>query len=96
MNLVLILLQYYVLCSCIISFVDMLQLYAAIGRRSYLIPLCNDNIKLANILSSSLCDIPVCYYSEEKKEVTVRFMQTLFFGHTKGHDVATKILEILR
>lgn len=53
MNLVLILLQYYVLCSCIISFVDMLHLYATLGR-SYLIPFCNNNIKLANILSSSL------------------------------------------
>lgn len=42
------------------------------------------------------CDILVHYWSKEKNEVSVRFLQTLFFGHAKGHDVATKIVEILQ
>lgn len=42
------------------------------------------------------CDILIRYWSEEKSEISVRFLQTLFFGHAKGHDVAKKILDSLQ
>ena len=42
------------------------------------------------------CDILVRYWSEEKNEVIVRFLQTLFFGHAKGHDVGMKIVDVLQ
>lgn len=42
------------------------------------------------------CDLLVRYWSEEKGEICVRFLQTLFFGHAKGSDVAEQILETLQ
>ena len=36
---------------------------------------------------------PVHYWAQEKNEVCVRFLQTLFFRPAKGHDVVRKILE---
>ena len=39
------------------------------------------------------CDILLRYWSDEKNEVSVRFLQTLFFGHAKGHDVGMKIVD---
>ena len=36
------------------------------------------------------------YWSEEKNEVSVRFLQTLFFGRAKGHDVGMKIEDTLQ
>ena len=42
------------------------------------------------------CDVLVRYWSEEKNEVSVRFLQTLFFGHAKGHDVGMKIVDTLQ
>lgn len=42
------------------------------------------------------CDILLRYWSDEKNEVSVRFLQTLFFGHAKGHDVGMKIVDIVQ
>ena len=36
------------------------------------------------------------YWSQEKNEVSVRFLQTIFFGHAKGHDVGMKIVDTLQ
>ena len=38
--------------------------------------------------------IVVRYWSEEKNEISVRFLKTLFFGHAQGHDVAKKIVDM--
>ena len=42
------------------------------------------------------CDILLRYWSEEKNEVSVRLLQTLFFGHAKGHDVGMKIVDTVQ
>ena len=42
------------------------------------------------------CDILLHYWSDEKNEVSVRFLQTLFFGHAKGHDVGIKIVDTVQ
>ena len=42
------------------------------------------------------CDILLRYWSDEKNEVSVRFLQTLFFGHAKGHDVGMKIVDTVQ
>ena len=41
------------------------------------------------------CDVLVHSWSEEKNEISVRFLKTLFFGHVKGYDVAKKIVDML-
>ena len=42
------------------------------------------------------CDILLRYWSEEKNEVSVQLLQTLFFGHAKGHDVGMKIVDTVQ
>ena len=48
-----------------------------------------------NSQSRKQCDILVRYWSEEKNEISVRFLKTLFFGHAKGHDVEKQIVDML-